>query len=321
LLEALQDNLPTRSRVRIDWHLGEEDLGPESPCKKGDRPLEAKGGSPLSRKEARPLEHIRRLIRLVDGKIPLAFVLDRPRKPLALAEGIDRGHPALLLGVGLHLPYLAEQLRANGAAALFVQKLGSLARLALSAAAQKREFLRRQGRPELARGFLLERAQLMVVPLGLEAALRRMTGQGLCDPQGQELACRVVQRLREVLREDGQARLLEACLDGPAEFVLDSKDPSVPGNLPPLAQVAGLTAWDAEAPVRSQLRAAGVLHVGENGTAAVLLRDDRQPGPDALIQDLCWAWQHTEVVRLRFVLSRPNSCQPGIGDWGLGAGD
>jgi hypothetical protein len=285
LLEALKENPLTCSRVRIDWHLGEGDLAP------------------------RALERLQRLTRLMAGKIPLAFVLDRPRKPLALAEGIDRGHPALLMAVGLHLPYLAEQLSANGAVDRFVQKLGSLARLALSAAAQKREFLRRQGRSELVRGFLLERARLMVVPVGLEEALRRLTGQGLCDPQGLELASRIVERLREVLHEDGQARLLDACLDGPAEFALETKDPSLPASLPSPVQVAGLTAWEAEASVQSQLRAAGVLHAAENGTAAVLFREEKFPGPEALVPDLPWAWQHTGVVRLRFVPSRPTSRQ------------
>ena len=59
----------------------------------------------------------------------MAFVFDRPRRVIALAEGIDRKHPALLLTVGLHLPHLAALPGVNADPVLFLQKLGSLARL------------------------------------------------------------------------------------------------------------------------------------------------------------------------------------------------
>ena len=53
---------------------------------------------------------------------------------------------------------------------------------ALSAALQKREYLRRRVRqcPGLGRGFLLERARLLVTPLGLDEAVTTLLGQGLC---------------------------------------------------------------------------------------------------------------------------------------------
>jgi hypothetical protein len=237
----------------------------------------------------------------LDGR-PVAFVFDRPRRPVALAEGIDRKHPALLLAVGLHLPRLAGQPGVGADPALFLQKLGSLARLALSAAVQKRDFLRRQSadRPALGRGFHLERARLMVAPVGLESAVRALTGKGLCDGKAPEFARQVVQRLRDVLREDGRACLLDTCLDAPAGFALDG-----PGGGEPSA-VAGLTPWDAAAPVKAQLRAAGGLHaVAEGGTAAVLLAEERPPAAEQLAEWLRWAWQQTDVGRVCFVRPAP----------------
>ncbi len=277
-LSALADVLlPAVARgeapARLDWHLSERDFAPAS------------------------AERLRRVARLAAGGAAVAFVFDRPRRPVALAEGIDRRHPALLLTVGLHLPRLVEQPGVGADAGLFLQKLGSLARLALSAAVQKRDFLRRQAadRPALTRGFFLDRARLMVAPVGLGAAVRQMTGKGLCDGKGTEFGRQVVQRLRDVLREDGRACLLDTCLDAPAGFTFEGQ-PSA---------VAGVTPWEA-APVKAQLRAAGALHaVADGGTAAVLLDGEAAPGAEQLVEWLRAAWSQTEVGRVCFVRPAP----------------
>jgi hypothetical protein len=261
LLEALPCAPVARGRLRIDWHLAGRDLAA------GERLLRA--------------------ARLAAEDGPIAFALDRPRRPVALAEGIDRRHPAVLTAVGLHLPRLLELPGLNGDAGLFVQKLGSLARLALSAGAQKRDYLRCHAadRPALGRGFLLERARLVVVPVGLEAAVRSLTGRGLSDDKALDLARQALDRLRDVLSRDGRA-----CLDGPADFALGA------------AGVAGLTGWDAAAPVRSQLRAAGALHAAAGGgTAAVLLPEGERPGAGQAAEWLRGAWRQTDAARLRLV--------------------
>ena len=62
----------------------------------------------------------------------------------------------------------------------FRQRLGSLARLALSVAVQKRDRIRQQARADTAlrRGFLLDRARLVVVPVGLDEAAEGCTRTG-----------------------------------------------------------------------------------------------------------------------------------------------
>src|SRR5207253_8841179 len=120
--------------------------------------------------------------RLAAERTALTFVFDRLRRPLLLAAGIDRQHPAVLLTVGLHLPRLAAQPGLTGDVALFLQKLGSLTRLAISAGVQKREYLRRLERAQpsaLTTGFLLDRARLVVAPVGLDHVVKQMLGRGL----------------------------------------------------------------------------------------------------------------------------------------------
>jgi hypothetical protein len=284
---------PLMANVRIDWHLSERDFAAEP--------------------ERR--ERMRELARLALEGAPLAFVFDRPRRPVALAEGIDRLHPALLLSVGLNLPQLALQPGIDGDPAKFLSKLGSLARLALSAGVQKREYLRRLERTRssstaeasaLTSGFLLDRARLLVAPVGLDCVVQSFVKKGLCaGGAGLDFARQIAQRLREVLRQDGRLAHLDTCLDGPFCFQLaDAKRPS--DEWPTAENIAGLTAWDAKAPLKNQLRSAGVLHgIAEQGTVALLLPEDETMSPDQIADWLQTAWQQTDVVRLRLI-RRPN---------------
>lgn len=165
----------------------------------------------------------------------LEYVFDRPRRGLHLAEGIDRDAPALLLRVGVGLARLPE-----GDAP--VEKVGTLARLALSAGVQRRAHLRRLG-GDLAEGFLLDRARLQVVPLGLDAFV-------------EPVRRKVLARLRDVLRADGRRVQLATCLD------------AAPPGTPPFPEPEP-TPGDA-----AHLRAVGQLHdAAERGSVSVALSD------------------------------------------------
>lgn len=211
LADELLELLPADAPVRTDWHLSACDFEPS----------------------AEP--RLRRVLDRACAGAPLAFVFDRPNRPVALAEGVDRQHPAVLLAVGLGLPRLAEQvlpatlrLRLDGAAVQrFLTKLASLARMALSAALQKRDFLRRHAhdRPGLTRGFLLDRARLVASPVGLEALTQTLLDRGLSGGGGLDLARRVAVRLRDVLRAEGRAARLETCLDGADEQLSPGGEP------------------------------------------------------------------------------------------------
>lgn len=261
LLERLVAANPAPG-LRLDWHLGERDVRPGA------------------------AGHLPEVCRRAAEGAPVAFVFDRPRSPIALAEGLDRRHPATLLTVVLPLHRLAELVvRQGGGPAVFLRKLGSLARLALSAAVQKRDYLRRHN-PALAGGFILDRARLVVAPQGLEGTAAAFAGAP------SDLARQVIARLQEVLQQDGRATHLEACLDGS------------------LVSATGYRAEDEEgewadgpkADGKGQLRATAPLYTpAELGSATVKVTEDRLPAADQVTDWLRWAWKQTAIRRLRLV--------------------
>ena len=274
LLAALLHPEAEIGRVRINWHLSEPDFRPEA----ADR-LKSVAHSTLN------------------GSA-IGFVFDRPRRDVRLAVGVDRRHPAALLTVGLHLPRLAEQPGVDGDPARFVKKLGSLARLALSAGVQKRDFLRRReasGAPPVTSGFLLDRARLVAAPVGLDSVVQRFTGRGICSGGASlDFGKQIVQTLRDVLRQDGGQSRLATCLDGPDEFHLG-------GEALTVGQAAGLTPWESSASMKNQLRAVEALHsAAEGGTAALFLSEDPRPTAEAVADWLRTAWKQADVSRVRF---------------------
>jgi hypothetical protein len=302
LIESLLRPGALGSAVRVDWHLGERDFVAEN-------------AAPLLRLARRALEGA-----------PRAFVFDRPRRPVALAEGLDRQHPAVLLTVGLHLPRLIEQSGPGIDPPRFLRKLGSLARLALSAASQKRSFLRRQihGRPNINRGFLFDRARLVVVPIGLGHAVHTLLGHRPCaTASARELARQVVKSLKSVLQTDGQANLLDTCVDsalGNRLKPLEQSSTEPRGGWPPWSvsdsrwppaqEVAGLTPWDPQATIKDQLQSASSLHeIAGMGTVALVVTEDRPLAPEELAQLLRYAWLQTETVRIRLLRKMPQQRQ------------
>jgi hypothetical protein len=290
LRDGLLEEKSLRGLVRVEWHLGERDF-------------ESGRGRPVSP----ALFHAARAALAAPG---LSFRFDRPRRSVCLGPGLDRQHPAVLLAVGLHLPRLAGLAQVGTDHELFLRKVGSLARLALSAGAQKRAFLRRQGRPgegsgpAVVRGFLLDRARLVVVPVGLDAAVRQLCGQGLADSRAAlELGRRIIQHLRVVLTAEGAAAGLDACLDGTGGVMAEwERGLAMDASAAEPADAAGLTTWAAAAPARQQLQGAGTLHAAAGaGTATVLLGNHQGISPEEIAELLQFAWGQTDVAGLRFV--------------------
>jgi hypothetical protein len=262
--------------LRVGWHLSEDDFAPEA----NERLVELAG--------------------LALSGSAIHFTFDRPRRTVSLGEGLKRNQPAVLMAIGLNLPRLAalvreERLPGTGesSSARLLDKVRSLTRLALSAALQKREYLRQQARstPGLASGFLLERARLLVVPLGLDEMAALMAGHGVCAAaESLELGKSVLRRLREVLEAEGRSATLETCLDA----------------APWHGQGGGPTCWDREAPVKSQLQALGELHSASGGgTGTLFLPHDPPPTSEQAAGWLRWAWGQTQVASLRLLRSRP----------------
>ena len=331
LLGVLVEQFPEgEERIRVDWHLGERDFAASSQddllkvVRKLGVGRGACGGGRGEREKGRRGEGEKG-----DGSIspflpfspspllpprlgpPATFVFDRPRMPVALGEGLDRQHPAVLQVAGLHLGPLLDMPGVEGNMDLLLEKLVHLTRMAVSAGTQKRHFLRRQAEHQggLQRGFLLDRARLAVIPVGLAAVVQREASREHKRP---ELARQIVQRLRQCLIESGRCANLEAVLDSPwwtmnrGPWTVD-RGPTMPrstvhGPRPTISpHLAGLTCADFTLSAEDQLRAAGMLHqLTGTGTATVLVPADVLAKSERVVQLLRYAWAKTDIVRLRF---------------------
>jgi hypothetical protein len=263
----------------LDWHLSERDFHPEADSARGDL--------------------LALMARAALGEYPVVFAFDRPRRVLSLGPGLDRLHSYLLMTVDLDLPRLLEHAGVGEDAELFVHKLASLARLAVSAAVQKRHHLRESvhedgDRSFLLHGFLLDRARLMVCPLGLDRAVRTLTGSGLFEARaGLDLARRIIKELDDALTGEGKRRLVDGTVDPTPDF------PVV----------------ESPVPCRQQLTALGRLHgVTGGGTALVSLADEERVSVEQVVRMLEFTWRQTDVARLRF-LPRPAEPEPTLLGW------
>jgi hypothetical protein len=248
-------------RVRLDWHLQARDFIAGSHH-----------------------ERLRRVAAMaVEGR-PITFVFDRRGRPIVLAEGMDRQRPAVLMEIGLDLPAFLQLPGIAGSIDAFLDKLPSLARMVVSAGAQKRKYLRRHAEGTgLARGFLLDRARLAVVPFGLDVVVRSLTEKGPdAAAQGLELAQQGLTLLRDHLREAGAAAHLEVAID----------------TLAP-AFASGASRAPGEADLEQQLSEAGTLHrIAGQGTSRIMLDRDADVTADRLVELLHFAWRRTELVRV-----------------------
>jgi hypothetical protein len=269
--------------VRLDWHLSEADFVGEARHRLVQLGHRAREGAPI------------------------AFVFDRPRRSVALAEGVNRGHSGVLIVIGLDLVRLAQLAEPQPDLDRLLHKLGSLARLATTAGLQKRNYLRRHGRAGVNRAFLLERARLVIVPIGLPAVAQACAGHPLAPTKvTRDMGRRILQSLATVLREEAQRSGLETCIDS-APFCHGQE--TVPERaecgreiLPgPEPRIGGLTAWEPGTSLKSQVRTASPWHAAAGaGTAVVVLGDNQLPTLDETATFLRFVWEETDVVRLCF---------------------
>jgi hypothetical protein len=141
----------------------------------------------------------------------LTFTFDRPRRPINLFWGLDRTCPAVCLHVGLQLADMLAYPGIDGDGKKFLAKLPSLARMAVSAGVQKRNFLRRK-KPDFSREFLVDRARLVIEPWNLESVVKTIVGTTESE-LGFDAARQVLQVLRAAVAQAGQAAGLDVLVD------------------------------------------------------------------------------------------------------------
>jgi hypothetical protein len=269
-------------RIRVYWHLSENDL---QECAR---------------------DRLERVIEVALAGRPLCFVLDRPGQPISLGEGTTHSRPAVLLTVGLNLPRLAEHLTPGVSLDAYLGKLMTLVRLARSAGLRQRELLRLRASQhlELRQGFLLERARLVLTPIGLEAAACKLSENDHAGRTRSEIARALVQCLHDTAERECERDGLEAVVDSPSLFDLSAQQESVDMSDLSSVSVAGLTCWDAKAPPLLQLREAGSWHKMTGAGTAALLLSGQHLSPAVVRERICDAWWRSEVRRMRIVRHR-----------------
>jgi hypothetical protein len=257
---------PFRREVVVNWHLGARDFVEE--------------------------ERRRRLWQLARAALqgaPITFLFDRPRRPVVLAEGVDRRNPAVLQWVGLRLPYLRRRQGTGTDPEAFLAKLRSLARLAASAGVQKRDFLRRHPRPERP-AFLVERAHLGIHLIGVAGLLQELFGGSNWEKdEAATFVAQMLRTLQETLDQEARSIHLTAWLDArPVRTGILSEE-----SIPELV---------ATAPWKARLKRAGTFHaILGRGTVSLDVSGKAALETEDLLDLLAFAWKQTRICRLRLV--------------------
>jgi hypothetical protein len=255
LLDVLIDQALTQATprpLRIDWHLAERDFG-----------------------SAEGRHRLRQLVQAAWRGSLVAFVCDRPRRPVILGKGLDRQHLAALSHVTLDLPALALRTGTGGSPEAFIGKLLSLVRLAVSAGVQKREFLRQHGRPERP-AFLLDRAQLVLSLAGMDTILQGFFGNDAWQGPVLGFMQSLAERIDKVLAQETRTTHLRCVV-----------------SAPPLAPIASEIDW------RAWLRFNGKIHaLWGRGFAEIILSEEGTPDQAEIMELLHYAWKQTAVSQI-----------------------
>jgi hypothetical protein len=145
------------------------------------------------------------------------ILFDRPRRPVSLSRGTNRERPAVLQEIELDLSKLLDLPEIESRADRLLEKLPSLTRLAISAAGQKRKYLRRHAE-HLGRAFLLDRAVVRLIPIGLDAVVRRLMGVGVTETKlARSFGRRILASLASPLDAEHRRTSLNLSLAAPVE--------------------------------------------------------------------------------------------------------
>lgn len=255
-------------RIRVHWHIRELDFAPDN-------------RTALRRVLGNAMEHE-----------TISFFLDRPRQPIHLSSGADRHRPAVLLEVGLCLPRLLDHV--DGALERLLAKLPSLARMGVRAAVQRRNYFRRRCSDDnrLVRGFLLDRARLLVFPVGLDAIVHRLLGQGMSQSKlSFDLGKQIVEILWATLSVESRSAHLDIAFDSPINSE-DFRGASA-------ENIAGLRCGPYPASWRHRLQVEMSLQVSNRPGTITMCRDS-VPAADELADLLQAALKKNTLASLQF---------------------
>ncbi len=239
--------------------------------------------------------HAALAVALTGGR--LRFVLDRYVS--AAGDGLPSGsHAASLLVAELDMCQLLGQSGDDPSG--WVRELFEPAcELLLRVAVRRREQLREQLPVDPALHRRLQHAAVVLCPIGLDAAVRRLTGHGIAEhPTGTAAAVACIDTLRRRAERLSSGYALSVRVDRarPTLVEPEASDVAFTDRLP------GLTSWAPGRGLREQIYRTGQIHRRARG--GTLLVPLTQPGawtPEFVCESLNWAYETSSIVRLQFV--------------------
>jgi transcriptional regulator NrdR family protein len=248
---------------------------------------------------------IQRIMRVIAAGLPVAIAYDRG--PVPLGEGLRRLGESIrpvLDYVGVSLPQLWRDAGSPRSLPALEDGLRQTIQLAVRAAVQKREFVRRL--PRSADSLALDSAVLAIFPIGLDWLVRQLVGRGFAEDEGSlKLAESLVRYLRDAAEREARHFALGVVIDspGPSHFV-DSA-PGVESSIDNGQHDEGLNPYGRHIGLRRQIHAAGRLHaVAQAGTLTASRADAPIENIDRLMETIDWTCRNSELVRLRLVTDR-----------------
>lgn len=253
---------------------------------------------------------IQRIIRVIAEGLSVAIVYDRG--PIPLGEGLRRLGESIrpvLDYIGVSLPHLWRDAGSPRSLPALEDGLRQTIQLAVRAAVQKREFVRRLPNPSDAS--TMDLAVAAIFPIGLDWTVRQLVGKGFAEDEGAlKLAETLVRYLREAAEREARHFALGVVIDSPTPCQFADAPPSAKYESDEGQITEGMNSSTRNTGLRRQIHATGRLHaVAQAGTLNWSRADAPLDNIERLMETIDWACRSSELVRLRLVADRQIAAQ------------
>jgi ATP cone domain len=255
---------------------------------------------------------IARIMRVLDEGHHVAIAFDR--EPATAGEGLRRLRDVIrsvLDFIGISLPVVWRDAGSPRSLPVLEDGLRQSIQLAVRAAIQKREFIRRL--PTRIESPVIDHAILAIYPIGLDWTARQLVGRSAAEDEGSLKLCETLVRLlRDTAAREARHFGLGTVVDHPLDIPEHAIEPE-PGNGEPDERVAGLVPVGPNLGLRRQIYAAGRLHAIAQAGTLVCGRKAAEENHNRLVETMEWALRNSELVRLQLVSDRPTHDQAVVG--------
>jgi hypothetical protein len=249
----------------------------------------------------------RRIGRLIAEGYALSVSFDRGAVPLA--EGLQRGPDAargVLDYIALSLPLIWRDAGSPRVLSAIEDGLARTVQLAVRAAVQRREFLRRVGPHPPAPA--LDQAALALSVLGLDWTIQQWAGKSIAEDGGAlKLALNLIELLRHLAEREARFFGLAVVLDAPPDAASVRSAPPISPRESRGDLIIGLHPWNARIGPRAQIHAAGQLHAVARAGTFTCPRDALSG--DEIESLIDWTLHNTSLNRLAFSRIREDRYQ------------